>query len=211
MRNILVILAACAAIPALVQAQTAAQPAVTATSQEEADRLARSKFEPISAVAAEGRTLRRVSYTDAFGTSAMPAVTIEKLANGEIKMTMVASGGAVEETATVTQADWDRLMAMDSQIMAKPKVQLTAAEAKMICHSNSIVIEASDEGRTRRRDASHCKKDTEAMLYGYAVADIAVRNIPRCKSVIAPDREASWQLTECMRERRRAPNPTRVD
>jgi len=197
MRKILVLLAACA-IPAVAFAATPA-----GVSPQEADRLTRSNFEPITEVAKAKRTLRRVSYQDAFGTSAMPAVTVEKLANGEIKMTMIANGGKVKEEATVTQADWDKLVKLDKQITAKPANPLSKEEAKLICHSNSIVIEAVDAGKVRRRDASHCKRDTDAMLYGYAVADIAVRNIPRCKPIIAPDREASWQLTECMREGRR--------
>jgi len=168
---------------------------------DEAGRLKRSGFEPLAMIAKEKRTVRRVSYLDPFHSAAMPGVSIEKQADGEIVLNLTANRGKLKERVKITQAEWDDLVALDSQAFEKPKNPLTQAETKEMCHSDSIVIETSDAGNTRRRDASHCMRETEAMLYGYKVAEIAVKNIEYCREYQASDREASAQLVECLREK----------
>jgi len=193
MRILMAALIACISLP--IAAHAAAK---GPDPQEEAARLARSQFEPLSQVASAKRTLRRVSYQQSFDFAIRPAVTIEKMANGEVMLTLTAREGKVHETAKLTQADWDKLMAADKLIMAKPARKLSREEAKLICHSNAAVIEASDAGKVRRRDASHCNQDLDSMVYGFKVAEIAVANIPRCTRYQHDEREASWQLMQCI-------------
>jgi len=210
MRALVSVVSLCAAIPLMTHAQTPESAPFRDTAitgplapeeLNEAGRLKRSGFEPLSKIAQDKRTLRRVSYLDPFHSSAMPGVSIEKRANGEIILSLTANRGKVKEQVMITQAEWDELVAMDQQAFMPPKNPLTPAEAQEMCHSDSIVIETSDGGTVRRRDASHCARETEAMLFGYKVAQIAVNNIEYCREYNVPDREGSAQLIECLREK----------
>jgi len=206
MAKLMLVATICAAIPLPTYAQpsggtVAGAIAGAVSDPDEAARLSRSGFEPLAKIAKEKRTLRRVSYLDPFNTGAMPGVSIEKLPSGDVTLSLTANHGKAKEVVKISQDDWNSLVKLDREAFMRPKNRMTPAEAKLICHSDSIVIEIADAGKTRRRDASHCKKDTEAMLYGYAVAAIAVENIPYCREYKAPDREPSAQLTECFREK----------
>jgi len=195
------------AVAALLPLAAAAQAAgyvplgVDGVESEEA-RLERAQFEPIAAVAAANRTVRRVTYRDPFANTYAPAVLLEKDSDGGATFTVTANGGKVKETGKLTAQEWASLVAMDAAL-APPKPVLRANAE--VCHAKLMVIEAADGGKARRRNASMCggEGDFQAMAYAYKVAELAVDKIEKCERFAEPTREPSWRLAACLQPPRR--------
>jgi len=163
----------------------------------EAARLADTGFETIDRVAAEGRTVRRVTYADIYGEDGIPGVVLEKMANGEVHLTVTSNYNRVVDKAVLKPEAWEMVVAADKHLAA-PRITPVATE---ICIGSSMVIEATDNGKARRRDAAMCNglADAAALDYGRTVAMIAATSIPRCAGHIEHTRDPSWYLRDCLR------------
>jgi hypothetical protein len=163
----------------------------------EAARLADTGFETIDKVAAEGRTVRRVTYADIYGEDGIPGVVMEKMANGEVHITVTSNYNRVVDKAVLKPEAWNLVDSVDKDLAAPRKTPV----ATEICIGSSMVIEATDNGKVRRRDAAVCNgpADAAALDYGRTMAMIAATSIPRCAGHIEHTRDPSWYLRDCLR------------
>jgi hypothetical protein len=161
-------------------------------------RLAEAGFEPIDKVAAEGRTVRRASYADIYGEDGAPGVLLEKMADGEVRLTVTSMKGTVVDRAILKPEAWSKVTERDAKgLAARGKLNVSDE----ICMGSTVVIETAEAGKSRRRDAAVCNgaADLAAMEYARNLAYVAITSIPRCSGYIEHTREASWTLRDCLR------------
>jgi len=172
----------------------------------EEGRLATASFEPIAAVAQAGRVVRRVTYRDPFAQPFMPNIILEKKGD-DYTFTVTAMSGKIRHEGKISEAEWNSVVVLDPAL--KPRKAAVTKARTEICHSKQMVIEATDKGKTLRREASVCGGDADnaAVLYSYRVAEIAVRHIGACAGFIESGREFSWSLGECFRPLNGPPGP----
>jgi len=164
----------------------------------EAARLARFRLAPISKAAAAKRDVRRVSYSEIFDPLSTPAVVFERMATGEVQLTVISNYGKHIDTATLKPEAWAYLTAKDAFALPRPGKPVTETE---ICHGSTAVIEATKGGKTMRYDAAVCNgpRDLLALTFARRLAGVAVDSIPRCGRFREKGRESSWVLGECMK------------
>jgi len=168
------------------------------TPQElERERLARYKYQPITAYA--GKSVRRVTFQDLFVSPFAPGITFERQADGTVKMDVVSAGGGRVDSAVLKPEAWAYITGKDAFSLHVPKVRRTVD--KEICHGSSLVVEAVEAKKTTRYDAAMCNgaEDTPAFLYARRLAQVAIDSIPRCSTFREFAREPSWTLTECLK------------
>jgi len=176
-------------------------PVDSRTPQEiERDRLAMYKLAPLAEEAKQGRDIRRVTFQDMLGSAFAPAIVFEKMANGEVAMTVTTFNGQRIDRATLKPAAWDYLTAKDDAFTLRRSRPLPRPTE--ICHGTSAVIEASKAGKTMRYDAAVCNGavDTPAILYARRLARVAIDAIPVCATFREYAREPSWPLKTCLRD-----------
>jgi len=172
-------------------------PADPTPAELEPVRLAQTGFEPIDKVAAAGRTVRRASFADIYGEDGIPGVVMEKMANGEVQLTVTSNFNRVIDKAVLKPEAWALVVANDKALAAPRK----AVRPSDICMGSSFVIETTDKGKAKRRDAAVCNgaADTAAIEYARNLAMIAATSIPRCAGHIEHTRDPSWYLRDCLR------------
>jgi hypothetical protein len=163
----------------------------------EQERLARYKFEPMSAYA--GRNVRRVTFQDLFVSPFAPGIVFERQADGTVKMEVVSAYGKRVDSAVLKPEAWAYITGKDAFSLKTPRVRTTVD--KEICHGSSLVVEAVEARKTARYDAAMCNgaEDTPAFLYARRLAQVAIDSIPRCSLFREFAREPSWTLTECLK------------
>jgi len=166
----------------------------------ELDRLDRYKLAPIAQAADEGRDIRRVTFQDMLGSAFAPAIVFERMADGEVAMTVTTNNGQRIDRATLKPEAWDYLTAKDDAFALRRSRPLPPPTE--ICHGTAAVIEASQAGKTMRYDAAVCNGpvDTPAILYARRLARVAIDAIPICSTFREFAREPSWPLKTCLRD-----------
>jgi len=177
--------------------------------EQEAQRLKRFSLTPLPQLAAAKRNIRRVSYAEIFNSPSAPAVTFERLADGQVEMTVVSEWGAKIDRAKLKPEAWAYLTEKDAFKLPKGK----KAPANEICHGQSAVIEATEKGKSWRYDAAMCngQGDLPALFYARRLAGVAVDSIPRCGLFREHAREESWTLIECLKRTRTPPRPQEIN
>jgi len=167
--------------------------------QIERDRLARFKFEPITGLAPSGRTLRRVTFQDIYGSPFAPGIVFEKAASGEVRMTVISNDAKQIDQAVLKPEAWAYLTKEDAFALPRQKPRTAATE---ICHGTEVVVEGAQARKATRYHAAVCngQADVPALLVGRRLARVAVDAIPRCASYREFAREPAWTLTQCLKE-----------
>jgi len=178
--------------------------------EHEAQRLKRFSLTPLMQLADAKRNIRRVSYAEIFNSPSAPAVTFERLPDGLVEMTLVSEWGAKIDRAKLRPEAWAYLTEKDAFKLPKSKTKAPVGE---LCHGQSAVIEATENGKTWRYDAAMCngQGDLPALFYARRLAGVAVDSIPRCGMFREHAREESWILIECLKRTRTPPRPAEIN
>jgi hypothetical protein len=165
----------------------------------ECTRLAEAGWRTIATVAAEGRSVRRVTFNEPRLSFRIPAVALEKSRGGAVIISISIDKPRRRFSARLPPEAWselDRRLAEFRKPTPPPAAPLPPAPPPKgmerfvidvrppihLCHGWSGVIETAEAGTSSRAKFHECNGGAEIarLGYAYALANLAVQHVSEC-------------------------------
>lgn len=177
----------------------------------EGNRLRGAGFVAAAELRASGRSLVRASYAEPRLFIRMPGVTLERLDDGRLTVTLSSDGRAARGTAPASAEDWRSLQALEAAAFAPDPPPAPAPwlswkrgdplppAPQSVCHGWGVTLERISPGEASKTDAHECQQGPLAkarLAYGERLAEIALKAFPSCKAK-ADGRDLLQDLASC--------------
>ena len=164
-------------------------------------------FQPLEAVAANKRTVKRALFEDPYMMLPVPGVEIEQMPDGSVTLKVIGRGG--ESSAAILPASaWTRLTNLEgSMLRPRPYVAWDPAKAGApspplppICHGWIVRFGAADKTGLGSGSWAQCGGgDQPGWAYAVEIAKLAVSTRATCKFDKA---NPFWAFNTCFSARR---------
>ena len=171
-------------------------------------------FQPIEALAADKRTVKRVLFADPYMMLPVPGVEIERMTNGTITLKLIGRTGASTPAILPTSA-WTRLSSLQGTLLRPkqyvpwdpPNANAPVPLPPPICHGWIARFGTADETGVQSGSWGQCwGADQPLSVFAVEMARLAVSTRPACKF---DDANPFWAFNACFSGQPK-PSPDRI-
>lgn len=146
-------------------------------------------FQPIDALAADKRTVKRALFEDPYMMLPVPGVEIERMPNGTITLKVIGRTGA-SAPAILPASAWAQLISLQGTFLRPkpyvpwdpPKASAPVPAPPPMCHGWLVRFGAADDTGVKSGSWAQCGGSNQpGAAFAVRMAELAVSTRPSCK------------------------------